>query len=265
MPDPRSPPYPAAGRLEAWRRDLKVAAILYTRLPLAHQPAIDGDALARAQWAAPAVGAGVGLAGAAGFAAAAWLGLPALACALLALAATMAVTGALHEDGLADTADGLGGGRDRAEKLEIMRDSRIGVYGVLALTIGVGLRAAALASLAQPGAAAAALICAGAVSRGAVPAVMARLAPARRDGLAAAAGRLPSETALAATGIAALVAVVALGPPAGLVAVLVGGGAAAAVMGLARRQLGGHTGDVLGAVQQAAETAVLLAAAAAAV
>ena len=138
-----------------------------------------------------------------------------------------------------------------------------GVSGVVAVIRGGGGPAGAWAARAPRGAAAAALICAGAVSRGAVPAVMARLAPARRDGLAAAAGRLPSETALAATGIAALVAVVALGPPAGLVAVLVGGGAAAAVMGLARRQLGGHTGDVLGAVQQAAETAVLLAAAAA--
>ncbi len=250
MPLPQSPPGPAAGPLHTWWQDLRVAAILYTRLPLAHEQAIGGDALARAQWAAPVVGVGVGPAGAAGFAVAAWLGLPALASALVALAVTMAVTGALHEDGLADTADGLGGGHDRAEKLEIMRDSRVGVYGVLALVLGVGLRAAALAALAQPGAAAAALICAGAVSRGAVPVVMARLVPARRDGLAAAAGRLPSETALAAAGIAALVAVVALGPPAGLAAVLVGGGAAAAVMGLARRQLGGHTGYFLGAVQQ---------------
>ena len=69
----------------------------------------------------------------------------------LGVAATLAVTGCLHEDGLADTADGFGGGATRERKLEIMRDSRIGVYGVCALVISILIRAGALASLAEPG------------------------------------------------------------------------------------------------------------------
>jgi adenosylcobinamide-GDP ribazoletransferase len=262
MPDQRSSTGRAGDRLNAWWRDLKVAAILYTRLPLEHRPAIDGPALARAQRAAPLVGAGVGLAGGFGYAAAAWFALPTPACALAALAVTVLVTGALHEDGLADTADGLGGGRTRDAKLEIMRDSRIGGYGVLALIFSVGLRAAALTALVAPAAATGALIAAGAASRGILPAVMARLAPVRDDGLAAETGRLPAETALVAAGVATVVVLVALGPPGGIVALLAGGAAAAAVMALARRQIGGYTGDLLGAVQQATETAVLLAAAA---
>ncbi|MFQ5955192.1 MAG: adenosylcobinamide-GDP ribazoletransferase [Kiloniellales bacterium] len=262
MPPRRFQPRSAPGRLEAWGRDIKVAAVLYTRLPLAHPGTITGEALARAQWAAPVIGAAVGLAGAAGFAVASRLALPAAACALIALAVTVLVTGALHEDGLADTADGLGGGRGRAEKLAIMRDSRIGGYGALALIFSVGLRVAALAALAQPGAAAGALIGAGAVSRGALPAVMARLDAARQDGLAAEAGRPSAGLALAAAGVASVIALLALGPPTGVLVLLAGGVAAAAVMTLARRQLGGHTGDVLGAVQQAAEVAALLTAAA---
>ncbi len=262
MPARRFPPHSVTGRLGAWWRDVKVAAVLYTRLPLAHVDAVTGEAVARAQWAAPVIGAAVGLAGAAGFALAGRLALPAAACALVALMVTVLATGALHEDGLADTADGLGGGRDRAEKLAIMRDSRIGGYGTLALMFSLGLRVAALAALAQPGAVAGALIGAGAVSRGALPAVMARLDAARAEGLAAAAGRPPAGIAWAAAGIAGAIAVLALGPRAGVVVLLAGGVGAAAVMLLARRQLGGHTGDVLGAVQQAAEVCALLAAAA---
>jgi adenosylcobinamide-GDP ribazoletransferase len=262
MPDTQPRPGFAGAFLDGWWRDVKVAAILYTRLPLDHRRPIGGDDLARAQRAAPLVGAGVGLVGGFGYAAAAWFALPTMACALVAVATTVLITGALHEDGLADTADGFGGGRTRAAKLEIMRDSRIGGYGVLALVFSVGLRAAALAALVEPAAAVGALIAAGAISRGILPAVMARLIPVRDDGLAAEAGRLPAETAFVAAGVATVLALVALGPPAGIVALLAGGAAAAVVMALARRQIGGHTGDVLGAVQQAAETAVLLAAAA---
>ena len=92
-----------------------------------------------------------------------------------ALAALVLLTGGFHEDGLADTADGFGGGRTRERKLEIMRDSRIGSYGALALVLSVGIRAAALATMARIGASAAEL--------GEAKAVMA-VCPGRKPGSA---------------------------------------------------------------------------------
>ena len=185
-----------------------------------------------------------------------WLGLPPWPAAVVALATTIWLSGALHEDGLADVADGFGGGRTREAKLAIMRDSRIGSYGALALVLAVLARAGAIAALAEPAAVAAALVAAGAVSRGALPAVMAALPQARADGLAAKAGRPHPLRAAAALLIAALIALVLLGgtAPAALAA---GALAALAVALLARRQIGGHTGDVLGAVQQLTEIGVL--------
>ncbi|MCJ9706777.1 adenosylcobinamide-GDP ribazoletransferase, partial [Bradyrhizobium sp. SHOUNA76] len=108
--------------------DLRMAASFVTILPVASsKPAGDG-AVARATWALPVAGLLVGLAGALVYKMASRFGLTPNLAALLALATTALITGALHEDGLADTADGLGGGRTRERKLEIMRDSRIGTY-----------------------------------------------------------------------------------------------------------------------------------------
>lgn len=250
-----------ADHLDAWRRDARVAGAFLTRLPFRDESADEPGALARAARAFPLVGLAVGLVQAAVLSLAGALGLPALAQALLALAAAAAVTGALHEDGLADTADGFGAGATREEKLAVMRDSRIGAYGVLALVFAIGLKVAAIASLSED-AMAAALVAAAALSRGAIVPVMGALAPARSDGLAAAAGRPDRESAVTASLLGALFALFFLGPGAGFAAVAASAAAAAGVALLARRQIGGATGDVLGAVQQAAETAALLAAAA---
>src|SRR5579864_6859060 len=110
-----------------WPDDLLIAAAFLTRMPIP-TPAVLPGRLAQASWAFPLVGVGVGL--------------PTLAAALIAVAGTAALTGALHEDGLADTADGFGGGATPEAKLTIMRDSRNGAYGVLALIFSVALRAA---------------------------------------------------------------------------------------------------------------------------
>lgn len=236
-------------------RQLRIAAAFLTRLPLRLE---GGEVLAEAAWAFPVVGAGVGLAAAAGLGAAFWLGLHPLACALVGLAVGVLATGGLHEDGLADTADGLGGGRTRADKLAIMRDSRIGAYGVLAIVFSVGLRAAALSGMFTPTSAAFALIVAGALSRALVVAVMAGMDPARSDGLAVDAGRPGTAGTAAALVIAVALAAVLIGPAAALWALAAGAAAAAALAGLARSRIGGYTGDVLGAVQQVAEVAVLL-------
>ncbi len=240
-------------------RDLHGAAVFLTRIPL---PAAGGGGLARAAWAFPVVGAVVGGAGAGVLMGAAWLGLPPLVGALAAIGAMALLTGALHEDGLADTADGLGGGRTRADVLRIMHDSHIGAFGVLALILSVGLRAAALTGLPDANSAALALIAAAVVSRAALPALMRGLPPARTDGLAATAGRPGIVSVTAAAALAVVVAAVTLAPPAAAALAVAAVLGAAVVAVLAYRRIGGHTGDVLGAAQQVAEMAALIAVAA---
>jgi adenosylcobinamide-GDP ribazoletransferase len=166
----------------------------------------------------------------------------------------------LHEDGLADTADGFCGGRDREEKLAILRDSRQGTYGVLAIVLSVLLRTAALAAIGDVIHAGLALIAAHAASRAALPAAMIGLTPARHDGLGAMAGTPRAGGAIAAALIGAATALAALGPVRGAIALCLAGVMVFATVELARRQIGGHTGDVLGAFQQVGEIVILLAA-----
>jgi adenosylcobinamide-GDP ribazoletransferase len=207
-------------------------------------------------------GAIIGACGAIALCFARALGLPTLPAAALAVSALVVVTGALHEDGLADAADGFGG-RTTERKLEIMRDSRIGAFGAAALALSLILRVAALTSLAGEGLAmaAAALILAGAVSRccGLIPLML--LDPARADGAGAVAGRVDGG-AFFVGGLVALALLVvtglwAIGLGRAIVAGLLAGAAALAMTAIARRQIGGQTGDVAGAAQQLAEIACL--------
>ena len=244
-----------------WRADLIAAAAFLTRLDLRRwlrSPDAGAAGLTHALRAFPLIGAAIGLAAALVFWLAHLFQLAPLPAALLSVGATVWLTGGLHEDGLADCADGFGGGRDREAKLAIMRDSRIGSYGVLALVLGVGLRAGALADLTVDDAVAA-LVAAHAASRAAMPLLMALLEPARPDGLAAALGR-PSEPVLAqAVILGVLIAALMTGPFAAIVALSFAALVLAGLETLARRQIGGYTGDVLGAAQQVSETAILLA------
>jgi len=242
-----------------WRDDLGMAATFLTRLPWPLAVTHDRKLMAAA-WAFPLVGAGVGAIGALVLGAALGLGLPPVAAALIAVAAAVLTTGGLHEDGLADCADGFGGGRDAEAKRRIMRDSRIGSYGVLALILLVGLKVVAVAGLAAiaPELAAASMIAAHALARAAMPA-LARTAPAATDGLARMAGRPTRLAVLWAAGIGAALAVALAPGGTGVVATLLAGGVAWGVGRLALRQIGGITGDVLGAAGQLAETAALLA------
>ena len=126
------------------------ATTVLTRLPVA--PRDNGIApregmVAESCWAFPAVGAGIGFIAAGVMMLATVFGLHNAAAALLGLVAAGLVTGAMHEDGLADTADGFGGGKTRNEKLAIMRDSRQGSYGIIALIVTIGLRAVALTAM----------------------------------------------------------------------------------------------------------------------
>jgi adenosylcobinamide-GDP ribazoletransferase len=169
----------------------------------------------------------------------------------------MILTGALHEDGLADVADGFGGGRDTAAKLEIMRDSRLGTYGAAILLVSFAAKLSALAAL--PDAQMVyGLISAHALARGVLPVMSLNLPYARKDGLAANAGRPDAGMAAAAVLIALVIALLALSWAAAFWAALVTALSALAMAWLAKRQIGGQTGDVLGATEQVAETAVLL-------
>jgi adenosylcobinamide-GDP ribazoletransferase len=255
--DPNEP-IGATGAAAEWWADILTAAAFLTRLPIRVPGGRNLDSLARAARAFPIVGAGIGLVGGLMFALAMALGLHPLLAAFVTIAATSLLTGALHEDGLADVADGFGGGEDRDAKLRTMRDSRIGSFGVLALILTVILRGGALAALGTPTAVFFALIASHAVSRAFIVAIMNREPLARDDGLAATAGRPSSPGTGWAIGIGIGVALLALGLAA---PVALGGGVAAAwgMARLARRQIGGYTGDVLGAAQQAVETVVLLA------
>jgi adenosylcobinamide-GDP ribazoletransferase len=210
----------------------------------------------------PVVGALVGvLVGAVYAAAGSWL--PSLAAATLAVGSGLLVTGAFHEDGLGDTADALAGGWTREERLRIMRDPRLGTFGVSAVAVSLLLRASTIASL-GPWDAAAALVAAHALARAASVGLMRIVPNATGEGLGATYTRavLPRQVALAATA-GVVIAASILGVLAVPLALAAATGAL--VVGfLAKRKIGGLTGDILGAAEQAAEVLVLLLAAAAA-
>lgn len=236
--------------------DIWLAAALLTRLRV---PARQVDRRARAAWAYPLVGILTGgLAALIGMISL-WLGLPPVIAALAALTCQIIATGAMHEDGLADTADGLWGGWDRDARLRIMKDSHIGTYGMLALLVSVLARWSALWLLFSAGTSIAvtALLAAGALSRAAMPVLMCALPHARDSGLSHHVGRAGAATACLAAGFGTLIALLLLGR--GVFAPLFWVGLISLALGLvARRKIGGQTGDILGATQQVSEIAVLL-------
>lgn len=232
--------------------EFRLAVSLLSRLPVG---TIRGDVpvIAASAWAWPLVGAGVGALAALVALAALWIGLPPIMAALLALTAAALATGAMHEDGLADVADGFGGGRDPARKLEIMRDSRLGSYGALALVLATGLRAAGIAAAAEGHALAFALIGIGAASRAGLPLALCLMPPARADGLGrAATGEIGAARVALLVGFLFLLP---LGLGVAVVVALTMALAALILAGLALRQIGGQTGDVMGAMQIISECA----------
>ncbi len=235
-------------------RDIALATALLTRLPVPVDPEFAQSRGARAAWAYPLAGAVLALiAGAVGWIALA-VGLPASVAVGLALAVQIIFSGAMHEDGLADSADGLWGGWEKQRRLEIMKDSRIGTYGVVALVLSVGLRWSALTDLALsllP-----AMVSAALLSRGAMLALMAALPNSRDNGLSRSIGRPTPGMATFGVAVALAASVIAIGPYALMMAavvVIVGFGCA----GIARAKIGGQTGDILGATQQVTEIAAL--------
>ena len=243
--------------MNEWLDDFKTAVAFLTRLPMRHPQGPMPQNFVRAHRMFPVVGALIGAAIGLFCLVLRATGLPDLASAALALGAGMILTGALHEDGLADVADGFGGGRDTAAKLEIMRDSRLGTYGAVILLVSFAAKLAALAAL--PDAQVVyGMIAAHALARGVLPAMSLNLPYARKDGLAANAGQPDATVAMVAIAIAIVVALLVLSWANTFWAVLATAFCVVLMAWLAMRQIGGQTGDVLGAAEQVVETAVLL-------
>ncbi|MBD2749789.1 adenosylcobinamide-GDP ribazoletransferase [Microvirga sp. BT688] len=258
--------------MSAWQTaaiDLAHCVRFYSRLPVpalpweqdAHAP----PSFPRLLRMIPVAGLVLGLLPAAVLGLALLIDLGPWLAATLSVAAMVLTTGALHEDGLADTADSIGG-TTREKRLEIMRDSRIGAFGASALFLSLSLRIGALAALASRvdgGAVVAAILITASLSRtaGLMPLVF--LAPARRDGMSQSVGQPARSTFWRVAGIGAALTVVlgALGglPAAGILLMLMLSGLAGlALTRFAERHLGGQTGDIAGAAQQVAEIAALI-------
>jgi adenosylcobinamide-GDP ribazoletransferase len=239
-------------------RGLLVAGGFLTRLPIPAGP--DAGDLGRAAGWFPVVGVVLGALLAAGHAAAGWLAPPLLA-AVLVVALWAFLTGGLHLDGLADAADGLGGGWSRDETLAIMRDARTGAYGVVAIALVLALKMGALAGLA-PALGWRALLVAPVLAR-AAPVGLARLCPpARAEGAGHAFAMTVAPGAIVAAALVpAGLAVSLFGAP-GLAPVAVTALATLGFAGYLRRRLGGLTGDCLGALVEASEALTLIALAA---
>lgn len=237
--------------------------IFFTRLPWpgaflpGKTPAL--LTLGQAARAFPFAGIVIGAIAAAVLFVASRLGLHPLAASILGIGAGIIVSGAMHEDGLADVVDGFGGGTNKTQKLEIMKDSRIGSYGVLALVIVTGLKATVIAGLPSPGIGAGALFVANVLARSGLPILMIALKPAKKTGLNHDAGRPKKEDAAIAAIIGTLVGVLVFGPGIGIAAAVVAALGLGAVGYVAQAQIGGLTGDVLGAGEQIAEILVFLA------
>jgi len=234
-----------------------------TRLPAPFVRTVDPPRLKDAMEMFPIVGLIVGAVVAGVLILSHMLHLPDLFCGLIALGAGLLVTGAFHEDGLADVADGFGGGATHEERLAIMRDSRIGAFGTLALVIVIPARAALLAALLvlPPAAIVALLAGAAAFSRALMVDLLSTTRPARSNGLSVLAGQPSRRTGFAAIAIGGLAAgsaaSVYLSWEVAILSLIAALLALATLRSLAMRKIGGQTGDVCGAGQVLSETAML--------
>ena len=269
-PQAAAPPAADGPVWPGWAIATAICVRFYSRLPV---PALPGEADPHAipdfrtvPRALPIAALIIALPGALVLAGAGVAGLGGLLSAALALTTLAVTTGALHEDGLADSADGLFGGRTPERRLEIMKDSRLGSYGALAMGLALLLRVFALALIldrAGPIAAAAVFLLAAVLSRLSGVRLLATMAAARSTGASAAVGRPSQRTAWLAYAIGLLLALccsLATGMP--LRGLLLGLALTALnavlVVRLCRRLIGGQTGDIAGATQQLDEIALYL-------
>lgn len=252
-------PRPERGNLAA---DLVMALRFFSRLPTGPMPH-EVPSLDRMAMALPFASLLIGALPALVLLLASAGGVPALFAALLAAAAFAVVTGAMSEDAIADAMDGLFGGQTPERRLEILKDSRHGTYGVLAIVFTIGLKAAALSAIAARNPAAAALVWVAAtmLARSGALYLALALPPARATGAAAAAGRVSRNAFVIGAVFALLLAVVLAAPFTGLlglvIALLIGAGIAVGWTRICAKLTGGQTGDLIGALQALLEIAIL--------
>lgn len=242
-----------------WSQEFLVSLIFLTRLPVRVGFSFDISALRSACRAFPLIGLIVGGISGTVFLIALAAGFPEAIAALLAIAAQVLVTGALHEDAIGDIADGFGGGATREKKLEIMKDSRVGTYAVVMILLILLVKTAALTSFPDPITVFSVLVVSAAVSRGMMGWGLYLMSPAREDGLGRQSGKPELMTVLWLTFLCIFIAVLALGPSLGAAALLAAIAGAALTGIIAQRQIGGQTGDVLGSIQQISELFSILA------
>lgn len=235
-------------------RSLRAAVSFLTVLPVASRDGAAGARLGRAYF--PAVGAGIGLLAALTFVVAFALATP-LVAAAVAVATLVVVTGGLHLDGLGDSADGLLGFGDRERRLEVMRDPRLGSYGVASIAVVLVLEVASLAAM-SPARAVVALVVAGALSRLAALAIVVWLPYVRSDGLGTVATDARGRGLDLAAGALTALVVCALDWRRAAAAAILCVLCVVLVATLARRRIGGATGDVYGATSELAQVAALL-------
>lgn len=252
-------PRPERGNLAA---DMVMALRFFSRLPAGPMPH-ETPSLDRMAMALPFASLVIGALPALVLFLAAAGGMPPLFAALLAAAAFAVVTGAMSEDAVADAMDGLFGGQTPERRLEILKDSRHGSYGVLAIVFTIGLKAAALSAIAACNPAAAALVWMAAtmLARSGALYLPLALAPARATGAAAAAGRVSRNAFIIGAVFAVLLAVVIAAPFTGLLGLGLALAVTAAIaIGWTRicaKLTGGQTGDLIGALQALLEIAIL--------
>ncbi len=240
-----------------------IALQFFTRVPIPRWVGFEPEWLHHASRYYPLVGLVVAAVTGAVYAAGAWL-WPTPVAVLLSTAAGIYLTGAFHEDGFADTCDGIGGGLTRERVLEIMKDSRIGSYGTVGIVLLLALKVATLAAL-PPASALAALFLAHPLSRFASGALIYTLEYARDEGKAKPLAQEMSTAEFAIGAACAAVPALLLGwlgylPWYGIGAGVLAAGAAACWLGAKFvRRIGGYTGDCLGAVQQVTEVVLYLA------
>lgn len=233
--------------------DVATALALLTRIPVR----AGFSRTAEATWAFPLAGLAVGLIAGAVATIAGWLTLGAGMTAGFTLVALVIVTGAMHEDGLADCADGFWGGFEKARRLEIMRDSRIGAYGTLALILSLLLRFTALSTLAHEDVIVTTVIASAMLSRAPLPYLMALMPPARGDGLSVRTGRPPRDAASLGAVVAFMLSWIVVGFVPTVLAASAVTATAFVSARIASRKIGGQTGDVLGATQSLADIMAL--------
>ncbi|MDH3241399.1 MAG: adenosylcobinamide-GDP ribazoletransferase [Alphaproteobacteria bacterium] len=253
--------------LKGWGRAVVIATVAFFSIPFTlcgvTLPKLKKGEVSQAARALPVVGLAAGLIGGIVFTAAAFLGLPPLVAAILAIAALIFLSGGGNEGEFARLADVLVSGGSKTQKLAQLKEPAIGAYGICVLVLCLGLRVGIVTYIAHPAAVAGALGAAGALSFAAVAVALYALRPARRSGFAFQAGRVTADQALVAVLLAVLLMILCLLDAALIFGALVIGALAAAKFAwFSKRDLGGTTKAVLGGVQQGTEIGVLLAIAA---